>query len=47
MGLSAKLPLTDSQGLLVVQDRREIPDRRKAVYGRNDLKVILSKMGSD
>ena len=47
MGRSAEFPLTDSQGLLVAQDRREIPDRRKTVYGRNDLKVILSKMASD
>ena len=47
MDLPTEFPLTDSQGLLVIQDRREIPDRRKAEHGLNDLKVILSKMGSD
>jgi hypothetical protein len=47
MGLPVKFPLTDSQGALVLQDRRKIPDRRKAQRGLEDLKVILSKMSGD
>ena len=47
MGLPVEFPLTDSQGALVLQDRRKIPDRRKAQRGLEDLKVILSKMSGD
>jgi len=43
--LAAKYPLTDSLGLIVIHDRRRLPDRREKSYGINDLKVILSKMG--
>ena len=42
--LQVELPLTDSQGVFVIQDRRRLPCRRKAKYGLDDLKVILSKM---
>jgi len=39
-----KFPLEDSQGVIVIQDRRKLHDRRKEEYGIDDLKVILSKM---
>jgi hypothetical protein len=42
--LPAEFPLTDSQGLFVIQDRRRLPDRRKAKQGIDDLKVMLSKI---
>ena len=47
MGMPVEFPLTDRDGVLVVQDRRRLPDRRKPVHDINDLKVIMSKMGSD
>ena len=47
MGLPVDFPLTDGDDMLVASDRRRLPDRRKAVHDINDLKVILSKMGSD
>ena len=47
MGLPVEFPLTDSQGVLVMQDRRKTPDRRKTQCGLEDLKVILSKMQGD
>ena len=47
LGLSVGFPLMDDQGVYVIQDRRRLPDRRKEHYGINDLKVILTKMGSD
>lgn len=47
MGLPVDFPLTDSQGVLVLQDRRKMPDRRKTQCGLEDLKVILSKMQGD
>ena len=47
MGLPVEFPLTDSDGVLIVQERRRLPDRRKPVHDIDDLKVILSKMGSD
>ena len=42
--LPVEFPLTDSQGLIVVKDRRRLSDRRKAKHGIDDLKVILSKI---
>ena len=42
-----EFPLEDSQGVIVIKDRRRLPDRRKEIYGVDDLKVILSKMGGD
>jgi hypothetical protein len=42
--LPVEFPLTDSQGLFVVKDRRRLPDRRNAEHGIGDLRVILSKM---
>jgi hypothetical protein len=42
--LPVEFPLTDSREVFVIQDRRRLPDRRKAKYGLDDLKIILSKM---
>ena len=42
--MPVEFPLEDSQGVIVIQDRRRLPDRRKEIYGIDDLKVILSKM---
>ena len=44
VGLPVEFPLTDSRGLFVVNDRRRLPNRRKAKQGIDDLRVILSKM---
>ena len=45
-GLPVEFPLEDSQGISVIQDRRRLPDRRKAEHGIDDLKVMLSKVNS-
>jgi hypothetical protein len=45
--LPVEFPLTDSQGIIVIQDRRRLPDRRKAEHGLDDLKVILTKMADN
>jgi hypothetical protein len=45
--LPLEFPVIDCQGIVVYQDRRRLPDRRKKKCGLDDLKVILSKMGSD
>ena len=42
--LPVRFPLEDRQGVVVIQDRRRLSDRRKEKYGIDDLKVILSKM---
>jgi hypothetical protein len=47
MGLPVEFPLWDSQGLLVLNDRRKLPDRRKHQCGIDDLRVILAKMSSE
>ena len=47
IGMPAEYPLTDSRGLDVIKDRRQLYDRRKEKCGLEDLKVILSKMSSD
>ena len=46
-GLPVDFPLTDNQGLCVLHDRRQQPDRRKSRYDLEDLKIIFSKMGRD
>jgi hypothetical protein len=45
--LPVEFPLEDSQGVFVIQNRRRLPDRRKAKYGLDDLKVILTKMADN
>ena len=45
--LPVEFPLTDSQGIIVIQDRRRLPDRRKAKYELDDLKAILTKMADN
>jgi hypothetical protein len=42
--LPVDFPLTDSQGLFVVKDRRRLSDRRKAEHGIYDQKALLSKL---
>ena len=42
--MPVEFPLEDSQGVIVIQDRRRLPDRRKEIYGIDYLKVLLSKM---
>ena len=44
--MPAEFPLEDSQRIIVIQDRRRLPDRRKAEHSHNDLKAMLSKMNS-
>jgi hypothetical protein len=44
--MTDEFPLEDSQGVIVIKDRRRLPDRRKEIYDIDDLKVILSKMAS-
>ena len=45
--LPVEFPLEDSQGVFVIHDRRRLPDRRKAKYGLDDLKVMLAKMAEN
>ena len=44
--IPVRFPLEGRQGVVVMQDRRRLSDRRKEKYGIDDLKVILSKMNS-
>ena len=47
LDLPVEFPVEDGQGLLVIQDRRRLQDRRKARYGLEDLRVILAKMAEN
>ena len=40
---SAEFPLMDSNGVLILEDRRQTPDRRKLIDYIDDLKIILPK----
>ena len=42
--MPVEFPLEDSQGVHVIQDRRRLPDRRKAKFELDDMKVISAKM---
>jgi len=42
-----EFPLESSQGVIVIQDRRRLPDRRKVKNDSDDLKVIPGKMASN
>ena len=44
---AVEFPLMDSQGIVVLCERRQLSNRRKAQYGIDDLKVILAKMIRD
>ena len=44
--MPVEYPLEDSQGVIVIQDRRRWSDRRKAEHSIDDQKVIVSKMNS-
>ena len=39
----AEFPLMDSNGVLILEDRRQTPDRRQLIQDINDLKTILLK----
>ena len=45
--LPVELPLTDSRGVIIIQDRRRLPDRRKVKNDFDDLKGIHTKMASN
>ena len=45
--LPAEFPLTDSRGVFVLKDRRQLPDRRKASDEPDDLMVMLAEMTDD
>jgi hypothetical protein len=45
--LPAEFPLVDSNGVLVLEDRRQTPDRRQPIHDINDLKAILPKYFSE
>jgi hypothetical protein len=45
--LPVEFPLKDCQEVLVIQDRRRLPDRRKAEYELDDMKVIFEKMAKN
>jgi hypothetical protein len=42
--MPVRFPLEDRQGVVVIQDRRRLSDRRKEKYGIDDLQVILLNM---
>ena len=46
-GLPVEFPLTDSMEVIVIQDRRQLPDRRKIKNDFDDLKGIHTKMASN
>lgn len=45
--LSVEFPLEDCQGVFVIQDRRRLPNRRKAKFELDDMKVISVKMAEN
>jgi len=47
MGFPVEFPLDDNQGVIVVQDRRRLPDRRKARHDSSDQGDIPLKMTDD
>lgn len=44
--LDVEFPLIDIKGIVVLHDRRRLSDRRKAKCGIEDLRILLSKLGS-
>lgn len=46
VALSVEFPLTDSGEVIVFEDRRRLPDRRKVKHDFSNLKGILTKMAS-
>jgi hypothetical protein len=45
--LPREFPLVDSQGLLVMCDRRKIADRRKNIGDIDNLMAILSRLSTE
>jgi len=46
VALSVEFPLTDSGEVIVIQDRRQLPDRRKIKTNFGHQKSVLTKMAS-
>jgi len=44
--LPVEFPLVDSDDLLVLRDRRKLPDRRRKAYDLNDFRSLLSNMST-
>jgi len=42
--LPVEFPIMDSREVFVIQDRRQLPDRRKVKNDSDDLKVLPTKM---
>ena len=45
--LPVEFPLEDNLGVFVINDRRQLPDRRKAKYVLDDMKGIHTKIASN
>jgi hypothetical protein len=45
--LPVKLPLTDSRGVTIIQERRRLSDRRKVKNHLHDQKIITMKKASN
>ena len=45
--LPVEFPLTDSRGVVLIQDRRQLPDRRRLKNDSGGLKVMRSKMAGN
>ena len=46
-GLPVDLPVTDSRGVTIIQDRRQLSDRRKVKNDFDNQKVIIAKKASN
>jgi len=46
-GLPVDLPVTDSRGVTIIQDRRQLSDRRKVKNDFDNQKVITAKKASN
>ena len=45
--LPVEFPLTDNRDVIVIQDRRRLPDRRKAINDFDDQKGVFKKIASN
>ena len=45
--LPVEFPLTDSRGIILIQDRRRLPDRRETRNNFDDQKGALTKIASN
>jgi hypothetical protein len=44
--LPDEFPILDCQGVMVLHDRRKLPDRRRGIHEFDDLVKILSRLSS-